>query len=130
MFCPHCGASVEDGDTFCSSCGKALSSATSGNASASGAAATGNASSKKSIGDIPTIWVVVAIVAIAAALYFLWPGGDDASDADSDAVQTPTTTVQQPAASSQPAATSSEPKSPLTLFVSQVDNSAYPQVIL
>ena len=68
MFCPHCGASVGDGDAFCSSCGKALSSASGGNAPASGAAATGNASSKKSIGDIPTIWVVVAIVAIAAAL--------------------------------------------------------------
>lgn len=130
MFCPHCGASVKDGDAFCSSCGKALSSATGGNASASGAAATGNASSKKSIGDIPTIWVVAAIVAIAVALYFLWPGGDDASDADSDTVQTPTTTVQQPAASSQPATTSSEPKSPLTMFMSQVDNSAYPQVTL
>lgn len=130
MFCPHCGASVKDGDAFCSSCGKALSSATSGNASASGAAATGNASSKKSIGDIPTIRVVAAIVAIAVALYFLWPGGDDASDADSSTDQTPTTTVQQPAASSQPATTSSEPKSPLTMFVSQVDNSAYPQVTL
>lgn len=128
MFCPHCGASVKDGDAFCSSCGKALSSASGGNASASGGAATGKASSKKSIGDIPTIWVVVAIVAIAAALYFLWPG-DDASDADSGAVQTPTT-VQQPTTSSQPATASSEPKSPLTMFVSQVDNSAYPQVTL
>ena len=77
----------------------------------------------------PDIWVVVAIVAIAAALYFLWPGGDDASDADSGTVQTPTT-VQQPTASSQPATASSEPKSPLTMFVSQVDNSAYPQVTL
>ena len=129
MFCPHCGASVKDGDAFCSSCGKALSSASGGNAPASGAASTGSASSKKSIGDIPTIWVVVAIVAIAAALYFLWPGGDDASDADSGTVQTPTT-VQQPTASSQPATASSEPKSPLTMFVSQVDNSAYPQVTL
>lgn len=129
MFCPHCGASVKDGDAFCSSCGKALSSVSGGNASASGAASAGNASPKKSIGDIPTIWVVVAIVAIAAALYFLWPGGDDASDADSGSVQTPTT-VQQPAASSQPATASSEPKSPLTMFVSQVDNSAYPQVTL
>ena len=129
MFCPHCGASVKDGDAFCSSCGKALSSASGGNASASGAASAGNASSKKSIGDIPTIWVVVAIVAIAAALYFLWPGGDDVSDADSGSAQTPTT-VQQPAASSQPATASSEPKSPLTMFVSQVDNSAYPQVTL
>ena len=129
MFCPHCGASVKDGDAFCSSCGKALSSASGGNAPASGAASTGSASSKKSIGDIPTIWVVVAIVAIAAALYFLWPGGDDASDADPGTVQTPTT-VQQPTASSQPATASSEPKSPLTMFVSQVDNSAYPQVTL
>ena len=82
MFCPHCGASVKDGDAFCSSCGKALNSVSGGNAPASGAASAGNASPKKSIGDIPTIWVVVAIVAIAAALYFLWPGGDDASDAD------------------------------------------------
>lgn len=55
--------------------------------------------------------------------------GDDASDADSGSVQTPTT-VQQPAESSQPATASSEPKSPLTMFVSQVDNSAYPQVTL
>ena len=124
MFCPHCGASVKDGDAFCSSCGKALSSASGGNAPASGAASTGSASSKKSIGDIPTIWVVVAIVAIAAALYFLWPGGDDASDADSGTVQTPTT-VQQPTASSQPATASSEPKSPLTMFVSQVDDYVY-----
>ena len=85
MFCPHCGASVKDGDAFCSSCGKALNSVSGGNAPASGAASAGNASPKKSIGDIPTIWVVVAIVAIAAALYFLWPGGDDASDADSAA---------------------------------------------
>lgn len=55
--------------------------------------------------------------------------GDDASDADSGSVQTPTT-VQQPTVSSQPATASSEPKSPLTMFVSQVDNSAYPQVTL
>jgi len=65
MVCDKCGAAVADGATVCPQCGESLAPPT---ASAPAKRVSG---SKRSAWRVPVI--IVIVLAIAAAAYFLWP---------------------------------------------------------
>lgn len=149
MFCTVCGAKLEDDAAFCTSCGNPIATpsiaqvppananARSGAAPGGGFAPPSNASAPvayqagapaaadpaakrtKRIALIGGIAAVAVIAIVAVAVLFsqgvfgggsvtVSPGGDAAGDATA----------------------ATEQKQPLDVFVSQVDNAAYPQVTL